>query len=50
LIIFLPLGSTFQRTPCGDWRLSVHSGFTLCFPASTFPIIRFPCLISLQPT
>lgn len=29
VIIFPPLGSTFQRTPFGGWRLSVSFGFPL---------------------
>jgi hypothetical protein len=33
LIIFPPLGSTFQRTLCSGWRLSVSFGFTLRVPA-----------------
>lgn len=33
LIIFPPLGSTFQRTPRGEWRLSVSFGVTLRVPA-----------------
>jgi hypothetical protein len=28
-----PLGSTFQRTPCGGWRGSVSFGVTLRIPA-----------------
>jgi hypothetical protein len=37
--------SNFQRTLCSGWRLSVAFGFTLCWPASALPIIRFPWLI-----
>jgi len=33
LIIFPPLGSTFQRTLCSGWRWSVSFGVTLRVPA-----------------
>jgi len=40
LIIFPPLGSTFQRTLYSGWRLSVSVGFTLRVPAPTLPTGR----------
>jgi len=40
LIIFPPLGSTFQRTPCGGWRFSAPEGVTLYRPAPALPVSR----------
>jgi hypothetical protein len=32
-------GSTFQRTPCGGWRLSASVGVTLHLPAPALRVI-----------
>jgi hypothetical protein len=40
LIIFPPLGSTFQRTLCSGWRWTVSVGVTLRVPAPALPAGR----------
>jgi hypothetical protein len=40
LIIFPPLGLTFQRTLCSGWRLSGSGGVTLRVPAPALPVSR----------
>ena len=48
LIIFPPLGSTFQRTLCSGWRLSVSPGFTLGIPAPALPAARLSPVRSVR--
>jgi hypothetical protein len=50
LIIFPPLGSTFQRTLFSGWRLSVSFGFTPRVPAPALPAGRLsPVRSGLHP-